>query len=123
MRRRIRECDLAIGVSYHFCLFAMMSGISCLGLSTSEYFFCQTGGLFGLFQASEFVASITSGNQLQCQITHWVDQRQSCETRLNQLNQRLAAELAVVRTQIFDDVRHRLHSSENPVSPPITEGT
>ncbi len=123
MRRRISECDAAIGVSYHFCLFSMMSGLSCLGLSTSEYFSAKLGGLFRLFQASEFVLSMTAGDQLQSQITHWLNQRTCCQTRLNQQNHQLAAEFAVTRTQIFDDVRYQLHSSGNPVLSPIAKGT
>lgn len=123
MRRLIRECDAAIGVSYHFCLFAMMSGISCLGLSTSEYFSTKLGGLFRLFQASEFVVSMTSFNEIPTRIADWLDQLPCNQIHLNLQNERLSAELAIVRNRIFNEMRQELFGLEDCHAHPMTEGS
>lgn len=47
--------DLNISVSYHLCLFSLMTDVPCLGIATSDYYAVKLGGLLELFDAADWL--------------------------------------------------------------------
>ncbi len=54
-QRLISSMHFNVGVSYHFCLFSLMSCVPCVGIATSDHYRWKLGGLFEWFGLSDWV--------------------------------------------------------------------
>jgi polysaccharide pyruvyl transferase WcaK-like protein len=57
IKSRISECDAAIGVAYHFIIFALTTGVPALALYGGEYYKQKMSGVLRLFNKKEWLVS------------------------------------------------------------------
>lgn len=57
IKSRISECDMAIGVAYHFIIFALTTGIPVLALYGGAYYKQKMYGVLKLFNKQEWLVS------------------------------------------------------------------
>ena len=55
---QMEGCDLALGISYHFIVFALKLGIPCIGIYSGEYYKSKMLGLLGWYKKSEWAVNI-----------------------------------------------------------------
>lgn len=91
LKFKISECQLAIGIAYHFLIFALTTGVPTIGLYDGDYYKQKVCGLFSWFDMEESALQFTEINQPE--ITR----------RFNQLicnNENIKAQL-LTRTEIL----------------------
>ncbi|MBP7949610.1 MAG: polysaccharide pyruvyl transferase family protein [Verrucomicrobiales bacterium] len=110
LRGTIAGMDVCLGVSYHFLLFALSSGVPCLGFWQNPYYQQKLGGLFRLFewedQALDFSAGISENSQelLADRLASLLENRNRHHRMLAQRQSVIDSECRAARNQIL----HRL---------------
>jgi polysaccharide pyruvyl transferase WcaK-like protein len=61
-RHLIGKTDLALGISYHFLLFALSAGTPALGLSQNPYYRQKLSGLFRLYNCPDWAIELSADN-------------------------------------------------------------
>lgn len=87
LRALIGSADFAVGVSYHFLLFCLSSGVPAIGLHANPYYELKTLGLFRLYGMEAWAMDIRSGLEPEALAVRI----QEMEARLPELRAQLAA--------------------------------
>tara|TARA_R110001583_G_scaffold143203_1_gene295312 strand:- start:22200 stop:23471 length:1272 start_codon:yes stop_codon:yes gene_type:complete len=103
-----KRCDLAIGISYHFIVFALKLGIPVLALFTGEYYRGKMGGLMEWYQKDDWVVPV---HQIQAK-----ELAEKCQQVLEEKDQ-IAPVLRDITGQLADASRVTIDRAVSFIGP------
>lgn len=117
--------DVNLAVSYHFCLFSLMSDIPCLAIATSDYYASKLGGLLELFDVGDWLISprqIGDGSLAdalkQCVRPSAVAHLRAANRRLSQQRQEAGSDLReLLASQLAVESRSRPRADPSDAIP------
>lgn len=109
-RHLIGETDLALGISYHFLLFALSSGTPALGLCQNPYYKQKLSGLFRLYNCPDWAIELSPGNPalLTNSFDQLVKQKEEVTALLEADKARVHALFASGRKQLAEALRNTI---------------
>ena len=105
----IGRMDLALGVSYHFLIFAMSMGVPAIGLFLDEYYRIKTCGACEVFGCPEWAIPVRAREDIVRiveQVTECLEHRDSLSQHLQAMTDRLSERSLVAICRAKDMMVH-----------------
>lgn len=115
----LKQMDLNLAISYHFCLFSLMNAVPCLGIATSDYYAFKLGGLFRLFEAADGLTSLATirNGALAGILNQSLASAAADRLRLSKVNRRVAEQCRMARQNLQNLLVESLSKAEPGLLP------
>ena len=119
IRDLIAQMDVAVGISYHFNVFALTNGVPAIGLYENEYYKNKLLGLYAIYGLTDHCLDLagSSRRQLVERIDKLAQSRQHVRQKLSERNRSLHTEALETREKMFG---HLLAATHLPEVTPMT---